>query len=180
MAADLIVLNFDTPKGAQQAVAAVAALQELNYAWIDDLAVVERTHSGHTRVHTTHGSVAGGAFWGGLAGMFVGLLWPPLFFLGLWGAGLGIGALIGKATKESGLDQDMLRQVKDSVAPGTSALVLIGASGDVEEMNRAFGPYHPSSVQRHELSDETVEHFKKAMEEAPQQDEVDAAHEAKD
>ena len=176
MAADLIVINFDTPKGAQQAVAAVSALEELRYAWIDDVAVVERTHGGHTRVHTTHGSVTGAAFWGGLAGMFIGLLWPPLFFLGFWGAGLGIGALIGKATKEAGLDQDMLREVKESVQPGTSALVLIGATGDADQMARAFEPYHPSKVQRHRLSDETIEHLSKVMEEAPGQDEVDEAH----
>ncbi|MDZ7731863.1 MAG: hypothetical protein U5R31_00985 [Acidimicrobiia bacterium] len=36
--------------------------------------------------HTTHGSVTAGAAWGGLAGLFVGILFPPAI-LGFWAAG---------------------------------------------------------------------------------------------
>lgn len=164
--ADLIVLKFDDTYGAQRALGAVRALQELRYAWIDDMAVVERHNSGRVSTHTTHGSVAGGALWGGIAGMFVGLLFPPVGFLGLWAAGLGAGAVAGAVTKESGLDKGMLDGVRKTLDKGTSALILIGATGDADEAARAFEPYHPVDVIRHEIPDATVQDLKQKLTDA--------------
>ena len=163
---DLIVLKFDETYAAQGALAAVRALQDLDYAWIDDVAVVERHQSGRVSTHTTHGSVAEGAFWGGLAGIFVGLLFPPVGFLALWAAGLGAGAITGEAIKEHGLDKKMLDDIRGELDKGTSALLLIGADGDVDEMTRAFDLYVPVKVIRHPLDDKTVENMKGALSEA--------------
>lgn len=44
--ADLILLKFDDPYGAQKALASVRALVELHYAWVDDIAVIEKHRSG--------------------------------------------------------------------------------------------------------------------------------------
>ena len=88
MSADLIVLRFTGTYRAQQAMAAVRALEEMRYAWIEDVAIVERHASGRLSTHTTHGSVTGGALWGGLTGIIVGLLFPPAGFLGMWAVGL--------------------------------------------------------------------------------------------
>jgi uncharacterized membrane protein len=162
---DLIVMKFADTYGAQAAMNAVRALTEMRYAWIDDVAVVERHKSGRVSTHTTHGSVTGGALWGGLAGMIIGLLWPPAIFLGLWGVGMGAGAIIEKLTKETGLDEAMLDRIRGALDKGTSALILIGASGDVEEMTRAFEPYKPVDVIREELPEETVENLKAKLEE---------------
>lgn len=164
--ADLIVMKFDDTYGAQAALNAVRALQELRYAWVDDVAVVERHKSGRVSTHTTHGSVAGGALWGGLAGMFVGLLFPPVGFLALWAAGMGAGAITGAATKEIGLDKNMLDEVRGELDKGTSALILIGAKGDADEMARAFEPYKPAKVIRHELPEPQVENLKQALSDA--------------
>jgi uncharacterized membrane protein len=166
--AELIVLEFDDTYGAQAALAAVRALQELDYAWVDDIAVVERHRSGRISTHTSHGSVAEGAFWGGMAGIFVGLLFPPVGFLALWAAGLGAGAVTGAAVKEHGLDKKMLDEIRGDLDKGTSALLLIGASGDADQMARAFEPYKPVKVVRHEIPNETVENLKSALSEAEQ------------
>lgn len=162
---DLIVMKFSDTYGAQAAMNAVRALTEMRYAWIDDVAVVERHKSGRVSTHTTHGSVTGGALWGGLAGMIIGLLWPPAIFLGLWGIGMGAGALIEKLTKETGLDENMLDEIRGALDKGTSALILIGATGDVDEMTRAFEPYQPVDVIRQEIPEETVENLKTKLEE---------------
>ena len=164
--ADLIVLKFDDTYAAQGALTAVRALQDLDYAWIDDVAVVERHQSGRVSTHTTHGSVAEGAFWGGLAGIFVGLLFPPVGFLALWAAGLGAGAITGEAIKEHGLDKKMLNDIRNELDKGTSALLLIGATGDVDEMTRAFDLYKPVKVIRHPIDDKTVENMKGALADA--------------
>lgn len=164
MSADLIVMKFDGTYTAQQAMAAVRALEEMRYAWMEDVAIVERHHSGRLSTHTTHGSVTGGALWGGLTGMIVGLLFPPVGFLGLWAVGMAAGAGVEAATKEHGLDHEMLERVKQSLADrSTSALILIGASGDVDEMARAFEPYDPTDVLRESLPEETAAKLKDAL-----------------
>ena len=164
MATDLIMLRFDDTYGAQKAMAGVRALQELNYAWLDDVAIVEKHNSGRVVTHTTHGSVSAGAWMGGLIGMLIGFLWPPLLFLAWFGIGAGMGAIIEKATKETGLPKDLLVKIKNELSNGTSALLLIGATGDADQMAHAFEQYHPTSVVREALSDETVDKMKATLE----------------
>jgi uncharacterized membrane protein len=162
--ADLIVLKFDDTYGAQQALAAVRALEEMNFAWADDVAVVERHKSGRVSLHTPHGSSAGGALWGGLIGMLLFWWFPPGWFVAGWLGGMGAGALAGEAMKKSGLDQNLVDSIKDELTNGTSALLLIGASGDADQMAKAFEKYHPTKVIREPIPDETVENLKEALE----------------
>lgn len=161
--AELIMLKFDSVNGAQGAVAAVRALEELNYAWIDDVAIVEKHKGGFVSIHSPHGSVALGALYGGLIGLLLFWWFPPAWFLGGWLGGLGGGALIGEAMKRSGLDENLVEEVKRELTPGTSALLLIGASGDADQMTRAFEQHHPVKVIRHPLSEETVESLKNEL-----------------
>jgi uncharacterized membrane protein len=163
MPADLIVLKFDNDHAAEQALSAVRALEELRYAWVEDVAVVERHPSGRYSLHTPHGSAAGGALFGGLLGLLLFWWFPPAWFFGGWLAGLGIGALIGEAMKKSGIDRRLVDEIKQELTPGTSALLLIGASGDADQMARAFEPYHPTKVIRRTLSDESIEHLREAL-----------------
>jgi uncharacterized membrane protein len=163
VSADLVVLKFDSPYGAQQALSAARALQELRYAWIDDVAVVEKHRSGLVSLHTPHGSATAGAFFGGLVGLLLFWWFPPAWFFGGWLGGLGVGALVGEAMKRSGIDEKLVQEVKSELTPGTSALVLIGASGDADQMARAFEPYHPTRVIRQTLSDATVDSLRQAL-----------------
>lgn len=161
--AELIMLKFDSVNGAQGAVAAVRALEELNYAWIDDVAIIEKHKGGFVSIHTPHGSAALGAFYGGLLGLLLFWWFPPAWFFGGWLGGLGGGALIGEAMKRSGIDERLVDEVKAELTPGTSALLLIGATGDVDQMTRAFEQHHPVKVIRHPLSDETIDSLKKEV-----------------
>lgn len=161
--AELIMLKFDSVNGAQGAVAAVRALEELNYAWIDDVAIIEKHKGGFVSIHTPHGSAALGAFYGGLLGLLLFWWFPPAWFFGGWLGGLGGGALIGEAMKRSGIDERLVDEVKAELTPGTSALLLIGATGDLDQMTRAFEQHHPVKVIRHPLSDETIDSLKKEV-----------------
>ncbi len=162
--AELIVLKFDSVYEAQSAMASVRALEELNYAWIYDVAIVEKHKGGFVSIHSPHGSVAQGAFYGGIIGLLLFWWFPPAWFLGGWLVGLGGGALIGEAMKRSGVDEKLVNQVKSELTPGTSALLLIGATGDVDEMTRAFDQHHPVKVIREPLTDEAIENLKKEFE----------------
>jgi uncharacterized membrane protein len=166
--ADLIILKFDETYGAQAALNAVRALTELRHAWIDDVAVIEKHKSGRVSTHTPHGSVTGGALFGALLGMLIFWWFPPLWFLGGWAGGAAVGGLIGKAMKKSGLDENMVNELKAELTNGTSVLILMGAKGDADEMANAFEPYKPTKVIRHHIDDETVENLKQQLEEQPQ------------
>ncbi|MCU1465432.1 MAG: putative rane protein [Actinomycetia bacterium] len=161
--ADLIVLTFDTPYGGTRALAGVRALEELHYAWIDDVAVIEKHKAGFVTIHSPHGSPATGAWLGGLLGLLLFWWFPPAWFFGGWLAGLGIGALIGEAMAKAGLDKPMVEEIKSELKPGTSALLLMGARGDVDEMSRAFEQYHPTHVLRYEIGDDVIEKLKVAL-----------------
>ena len=167
MASEVIMLKFDDTYGAQKAMSAIRALTELDYAWLEDVAIVERHNSGRVSTHTTHGSVAAGAAWGGLTGLLVGLLFPPLGFLAVWAGGMAIGAGVEKVTKENGLPKGFLDQVKAELTKGTSALILFGATGDTAEMAKAFDKYHPTSIVRESISDATVQSLKQTLDAAP-------------
>jgi len=165
--ADLILLKFDSTYGAQQALSAVQALTELRKAWIDDVAVVEKHKSGRTATHTPHGSTTAGALWGGLLGMLLFWWFPPGWFFGAWVGGLAIGGAVGNAMKKSGLDESMIKEIKDELTNGSSMLLLMGAKGDADEMAEAFKPYNPTKVIRHEIPDTTVENLKEQFAENP-------------
>ena len=76
---------------------------------------------------------------------------------------MGAGALVGEAMKHSGIDEQLVKEVKSELTPGTSALMLIGVTGDADEMARAFDPYHPTKVIRTTLDDMTIERLKESL-----------------
>lgn len=160
---ELIMLTFDSPYGAQQALSDVRALDQLHYAWLDDVATVEKHEGGFVALHTPHGSALRGAFYGSLIGLLLFWWFPPAWFFGGWLGGMGGGALIGEAMKRSGIDETFVDQVKSVLTPGTSALFLIGARSDTDEMARELEEHHPSRVIRHTLLEPTLESLKKEM-----------------
>jgi uncharacterized membrane protein len=77
------------------------------------------TRSKTHQLHSTAGSGAGwGAFWGFLFGL--------IFFVPFLGAaiGAGMGGLTGSLA-DVGIDDDFIRQVREKVTPGTSALFAL-------------------------------------------------------
>jgi uncharacterized membrane protein len=175
MMADLIVLTFDNPHGAMRALTGVQALEELNYAWIDDVAVIEKHKAGFVTIHSPHGSPAAGAWFGGLVGLLLFWWFPPAWFFGGWLAGLGIGALAGEAMAKAGLDKGLVEEIKSELKPGSSALLLMGARGDVDEMSRAFEQYRPTRVLRYEIADDVVEKLKAALGSGSENDQTASA-----
>jgi uncharacterized membrane protein len=161
--ADLLMLKFEGSYEAQKALSEVRALDELPYAWIDEVAVVERHKGGLVALHSAHGSALRGAFYGSLIGLLLFWWFPPAWFLGGWLGGLGGGALIGEAMKRTGIDEKLVDEVKSELTPDTSALFFIGVSSDADEMVREFEEHHPVSVVRHTLSESTLEILKKEV-----------------
>jgi uncharacterized membrane protein len=120
--ATLTAWKFDTADGADAALAKLEDLQRQQLLELLDGAVVswpQGAKKPKTRqLHSTAGAGAlGGAFWG--------LLFGLIFFVPLLGMaiGAGMGALMGAMT-DVGIDDNFIKQVRDKITPGTSALFL--------------------------------------------------------
>src|SRR3954449_4094598 len=120
--ADLIAIGYDDEATAAAAADGVARLAKDLIIQPDAVAVIVRDTEGKYKVTTSHHPVGGGASWG----MFWGFLFGILFFVPVFGmaVGAGLGALMGKVEK-TGINREFQEQVRDMVAPGTSALFLI-------------------------------------------------------
>ena len=129
--ATLSVLKFNDPYGADRVLLALQGLQEQQMINLEDAAVVSwslGSKKPNTRqLHSMGGGGAlGGAFWGFLFGL--------IFFVPFLGAaiGAGMGALTGSMA-DVGIDDDFIRQVREKVTPGTSALFALTSGATAPE-----------------------------------------------
>ena len=129
--ATLSVLKFNDLDGAYRVLLALQGLQERQMITLEDAAVLSwplGSKKPKTRqLHSTAGAGAGwGAFWGFLFGL--------LFFIPFLGAamGAGMGALTGSLA-DVGISDDFIRQVREKVTPGTSALFALTSGATAPE-----------------------------------------------
>jgi uncharacterized membrane protein len=128
--ATLTAWKFNTPQGADQTLDRLERLSRDYLINLHDAAVVSwevgkkkpMTHEMHD---TTKGGALGGAFWGMLFGL--------IFFVPFLGAAVGAaaGALFG-SMRDVGISDDFIREVREKVTPGTSALFVL-TSGAVQD-----------------------------------------------
>jgi len=136
--ATLSVLKFNDPSGANRVLLALQGLQERQLIDLGDAAVVTwpegRKKPTTRQLHSMGGASAlGGAFWGMLFGL--------IFFVPLLGMAIGAGmGALGGSLADVGIDDDFIKQVRERVTPGTSALFALtsGATEDrvIEELRQ--------------------------------------------
>ncbi|SEO55822.1 DUF1269 domain-containing protein [Trujillonella endophytica] len=121
--ATLTVWKFDSAGGAANALAMLERMQKEELLQIVDGAYVYWP-DGKKRPKTEqlHSTAGGGA----LGGSFWGLLFGLIFFVPLLGMAVGaaMGALAGSMT-DVGIDDQFIREVREQVTPGTSALFVM-------------------------------------------------------
>jgi uncharacterized membrane protein len=134
--ATLVALKFDTPDGADKALALAADLQRQELLQVQDAASVSwpvgRKNPKTKQAHNLAGPLAlGGAFWG--------LLFGLLFFVPFFGMAVGaaMGALAG-AMSDYGISDDFIKSVRDKVTPGTSAAFLLTSNATEDKVLNAF------------------------------------------
>ncbi len=121
--ATLSVLKFPTAEGAATMLAKLQDLQRQQMIQVQDAAIVTWP-VGSKKPKTKQLSDFTGV--GALSGAFWGLLFGLLFFVPIFGLAVGaaIGALSGHFARY-GIDEDFIKQVRDKVTEGTSALFLL-------------------------------------------------------
>ena len=118
----LVAIVFNDESTAFEMRAALVKMEKQYLLNMEDAAVVTRDQNGKTRLHDASSLTAAGAVHGAFWGMLLGL-----FFLNpLLGAaiGAGTGAIAGKFTN-IGIDNKMMKEIGDSLKPGTSALFVL-------------------------------------------------------
>jgi uncharacterized membrane protein len=147
----LAVLEFNSADGADQALRILQRLQQQQLIKLVDAAVVtwpQESKGPKTRqtVSTARAGALGGAFWGFLFGL--------IFFVPLLGLAIGAatGAISG-ALKDYGIDDNFIKQIRDKVKPGTSALFLMTAHAVIDRVVAELKSLNPELITSN-LSDE--------------------------
>jgi len=128
--ASLTVFKFSTPEGANQMLEKVQSLQKMQLITVQDAAIVTWPQ-GKSKPKTKQlVSMAG---MGALQGAFWGMLFGLIFFVPFFGLAVGaaFGALGGKMA-DYGIDDNFIKQTREKVTEGTSALFLM-TSGAVQD-----------------------------------------------
>ena len=127
----LVVLAFDDEQGAEQMRDRMYDFQKRELITLEDAAVVVRQKDGKAKVKQAHSLVGAGALGGAFWGLLIGLI----FFMPWLGLAIGAvtGALSGKMA-DIGIDDDFIKQVSETVEPGTSALFLLARDANLERI----------------------------------------------
>jgi uncharacterized membrane protein len=129
--ATLTVWKFDSPGGAGNALALLERMQKEELVQVNDAAYVYWPEGKKKpKTEQLHKLTSAGA----LGGSFWGLLFGLIFFIPLLGMAVGaaMGALSGSMA-DVGIDDDFIREVREKVTPGTSALFVMTSNVVVDK-----------------------------------------------
>jgi uncharacterized membrane protein len=121
--AAITVFKFNNPYGAEQMLDKVKDMQKMELIKLQDAAIVTWPQ-GRKQPKTQQMMNLAGA--GALNGAFWGMLFGLIFFVPFFGlvVGAAMGALAGKMV-DYGISDDFIRDVRQKVTEGTSALFLL-------------------------------------------------------
>ena len=124
----LVVLGFDTEEQALDALKSLRRLEHDGRIAFEDTAVISHGLDGKFQVkNEASGTTESGAVIGAILGGFVTFIFPV--------AGIAIGALAGAgvgAAMGRGVSGDFVKDVKEELPPGKSALFLLVKGADVD------------------------------------------------
>lgn len=158
--ATLTVWKFDTAAGADQAEQTLLDLAKQELIKIHDAATVT-WEEGKSKPKTkqlaslTGAGAMGGAFWGFLFGL---IFLVPLLGLAI---GAATGALSGSLA-DVGISDDFIKNVRDKVTPGTSALFVMSSDAVLDKVKDAFAGQEMELIQTN-LSNEDEANLRQAF-----------------
>ena len=158
--ASLIVITFDNDEEATKVMKTIKSLRKEAFISLDDTAVVVRDSDGefHVKNEIDRGIKLGAGI-GSLIGLFVGFMFGgPLGSLLLGGIG---GAIVGKVA-DMGIDQKFVKEVKEQMEPGSSALFLLVREANTNAAIAALRPYQ-GSVYHTSLDPEAEEELRHVL-----------------
>jgi uncharacterized membrane protein len=166
----LVVVGFPTVNEAEQVRRELVDIQREQLISLEDAVVVENDAEGKVHLRQALNLTAAGALGGGFWGSLIGLL----FLNPLLGAavGAGLGAASGTLS-DIGINDGFLREVGETLAPGTAALCLLlrdSTPDRVIERLRAHAPH--ARLLRTSLSHTDEDRLRQMLEKASKQAEA--------
>jgi uncharacterized membrane protein len=155
--ASLTVWKFSTAEGAQDALNKLTELSKQQLIQIQDAAVVSWPAGKKNPKTKNYGSMTGQ---GALSGAFWGMLFGLIFFVPFFGLAVGaaMGALTGKFA-DYGINDNFIKEVREKVTEGTSALFLLSSNAVLDRVTAAFEGTEMELIQSN-LSGEQEEKLK--------------------
>lgn len=137
--ASLTVLKFSTPEGADQMLGKIQSLQKMELIKVQDAAIVTWP-AGKDKPKTRQLVSMAGI--GALQGAFWGMLFGLIFFVPFFGLAVGaaFGALGGKMA-DYGISDDFIKQTREKVTEGTSALFLLTSDAVLDKVTAELKGY---------------------------------------
>ena len=134
----ILVITFEDENQAPQVLHSLKSLEHERLLNLKDAAVIVKDAEGKVHIkNMTESGVKMGALTGGALGLLIGgLLFPVAGIL----MGVAGGALVGK-TLETGVDKKFIHEVRDSLTPGSSGILFIVGSENVDVLISALEPY---------------------------------------
>jgi uncharacterized membrane protein len=134
----LVVIAFDSPDEAEKVRDSLRQQAKMGNVSLDDTAVVIKDADGkmHVDNQVSRGTMIGTGL-GALVGLLIGGLFLPVGGLLL---GAGGGALIARLM-DLGVDGKFVKEVGESLQPGTSALFVLGQGANADAIQGVLRNY---------------------------------------
>lgn len=156
---ELIVLGFDDEYKAEEARLDLARMQVEHLVDLEDAAVVVKNKEGKVKLKQAVDLTATGA----VSGSFWGLLIGTLFLMPILGAAVGAASgAIGGALSDIGVNDQFMKQLAESMQPGTSALFVLVRKATPEKVLPELAKYH-ATVLRTSLSPDAEKKLQDAL-----------------
>jgi uncharacterized membrane protein len=156
----LVVVSFNSPDEAAAVLAKLREQTKYGNISFEDTAVVSKDADGkvHVKNDVSHGTMTSTAV-GALLGLMLGMFLFPVAGILI---GAGGGALVGRFMK-LGVDGDFVKEVSNSLQPGTSALFVVVRDANPAVVRAVLEEHHGKVLQT-TLSSEAEENLIKALE----------------
>src|SRR4051794_20765814 len=140
----IFIATFGDEVAAKQSLEDFQAMDREGSIELIDAAVIVRGGDGKVKFEET--ADPSGKKWakrGAIAGGLVGLIFPPTI-LASAAVGAGAGGIWGKV-RDKGISDDELRQIGETIPPGSSAIIAVAEDRMLERLERGIGGYQKTS-----------------------------------
>ena len=135
---DLVAIAYDDEFKAEEVRLALVKLQKEHLIELEDAAVVVKDEEGKVQLKQAVNLTAAGAVSGGFWGLLIG----TLFFVPLAGAAIGAASgALGGALSDIGVDDDFMKELGETMQPGTSALFVLIRKVTPDKVLEDIAPY---------------------------------------
>lgn len=151
---DLIAIAYDDEFKAEEVRLTLAKLQKEYLIELEDAAVVVKDAEGKIKLKQAINLTSAGAVSGGFWGLLIG----TLFFMPILGVAVGASAgAIGGALSDIGVDDKFMRELGETLKPGSSALFILASKITPDKVLEEIAPYGGKVLQTSLTKDKEAE-----------------------